>query len=335
MRSQSRRPQRAWPMSEFTARRGLTADRDRILTWLQDYGVYAAVVVLVLVNVVVTPHFLSTNNLRVQLFQAVPVLVVSLGMALVIGTEGIDLSVGAVIALAAALIPLYLGYGAAFAIIVALSGGLASGAVAGAMIAWGRVQPIVATLALMIGLRGLGVILNGATAKPINDPTILGLGIDSWLGIPKMAWLSVALVLIVALVMRRTTFGRQLIAIGDNRAASLLAGLPVRRVVLAVYMISGFFSAFAGVLIVGHGGYADPANYGLHYELSAITAVVVGGTPLTGGKVRVLGTVVGAVFMQLITATLIQHNVKSSYEQMAEAAIIVAAVYAARGRAGR
>lgn len=322
-------------MTDLVARRGLAVDRDRMLIWLQNYGVYAAIIVLVLVNVAVTPHFLTMNNVRVQLYQAVPVLVVSLGMALVIGTEGIDLSVGAVIALAAALIPLYLGYGPWLAIGVALVGGLASGAVAGGMVAWGRVQPIVATLALMIGLRGLGVILNGATAKPINNATVLGLGINSWLGIPQMAWLAAVLVVLVALVMRRTTFGRQLIAIGDNRAASVLAGLPVRRVLLAVYMISGLFAAFAGVLIVGHGGYADPANYGLNYELSAITAVVVGGTPLSGGKVRVLGTVAGAVFMQLITATLIQHNVKASYEQMIEAAIIVIAVYAARGRSSR
>jgi ribose transport system permease protein len=106
-------------------------------------------------------------------------------------------------------------------------------------------------------------------------------------------------------------------------------------VLVTVYVLSGIFAAIAGILIVGYGGYADPANYGLNYELSAITAVVVGGTPLTGGKVRVLGTVAGAAFMQLISATLIQHNIKASYEQMVEAAIIIAAVYAARGRSGR
>jgi len=310
-------------------------DRDRLTAALQDYGVYAAIVVLLAVNTALAPRFLSLENLRVQLFQAVPVLVVALGMALVIGTEGIDLSVGAVIAIAAALIPLYLGYGPWPAVAVALVGGAASGLVGGGLVAFARVQPIVATLALMIGLRGLAVILNGATAKPVNDPQIGGLGLDSWLGVPEMAWLAVVLVAVVAFLVRRTTFGRQLTAIGDNRAASALAGLPVRRVLLTVYVISGVLAAFAGVLIVGHGGYADPANYGLYYELSAITAVVVGGTPLSGGKVRVLGTAAGALFMQLITATLIQHDVKSSYEQMVEAVIIVAAVYAARGRAGR
>jgi galactofuranose transport system permease protein len=253
---------------------------------------------------------------------------VALGMALVIATEGIDLSVGAVIALASALLPLYLGYGPWPAVLVALVGGAASGLVGGGLVALAGVQPIVATLSLMIGLRGLAVILNGATAKPVNDPTLQGLGLDSLLGLPQMAWLAAVLVAALAFLVRRTTFGRQLTAIGDNRAAAALAGLPVRRVLLTAYLL-------AGVLIVGHGGYADPANYGLDYELSAITAVVVGGTPLSGGRIRVLGTVAGALFMQLISATLIQHDVRASWEQMVEAAIIVAAVYAARGRAGR
>ena len=322
-------------MTDAVAGRAGTFDRDRVLTLLQDYGVYAAIVILIAIDTALASDFFTTDNLRVQLFQAVPVVVVALGMALVIGTEGIDLSVGAVIALSSAFVALYLGYGAWPAIGAALVGGLASGAVAGAMVAFARVQPIVATLALMIGLRGLAVIMNGATAKPVTDGTILGLGLDSWLGIPQMAWLAAILVALVAFLVRRTTFGRQLMAIGDNRAASALAGLPVRRVLLTVYVISGVLAAFSGVLIVGHGGYSDPSNYGLNYELNAITAVVVGGTPLSGGKVRVLGTVAGALFMQLISATLIQHNVKSSYEQMIEAVIIIVAVYAARGRSSR
>jgi ribose transport system permease protein len=135
--------------------------------------------------------------------------------------------------------------------------------------------------------------------------------------------------------VRRTTFGRQLVAIGDNRQASRLSGLPVRRVLITVYVISGVLSALAGVLIVGHGAEADPANQGLNMELNAITAVVVGGTPLSGGRVRVLGTVAGALFMQLITAVLTQHNVHTSYTQIVEAAIIAFAVYASQERGTR
>jgi ribose/xylose/arabinose/galactoside ABC-type transport system permease subunit len=321
-------------MTDLAVRRP-ALDKDRTLALLQDYGVYAAVVVLLIIDVSLDSSFFSVSNLRVQLFSAVPILIVALGMALVIGTEGIDLSVGAVIALSAAAIPLYLGYGAAAAIVTAVVAGAISGAIGGSLVAFAQVQPIVATLALMIGLRGFAVILNGATAKTVTNSTISNLGVSDWLGIPQMAWVAAVLVILVAFLVQRTTFGRQLRAVGDNRAASTLAGLPVRRVLVTVYVLSGIFAAIAGILIVGYGGYADPANYGLNYELSAITAVVVGGTPLTGGKVRVLGTVAGAVFMQLISATLIQHDIKASYEQMVEAAIIIAAVYAARGRSGR
>jgi ribose/xylose/arabinose/galactoside ABC-type transport system permease subunit len=321
-------------MTTMTLRRA-TVDRDRALTLLQNYGVYGAIVALVIVNAIITRDFLSLDNLRVQLLQAVPVLIVALGMALVIGTEGIDLSVGAVIALASALIPLYIGYGTVPALIVVLIGGMVSGAIGGSLVAFAGVQPIVATLALMIGVRGFSVILNGASAKQVNNSFIDALGVEDWLGVPRMAWLAAVLVLIVAFLVTRTTFGRQLVAIGDNRQASRLAGLPVRRVLVTVYVLSGVFAAISGMLLVGYQSYADPANYGLNYELSAITAVVVGGTPLSGGKVRVLGTVAGAILMQLIAATLIQHDIAQSYNQMVEAAIIVAAVYVARGRSNR
>ncbi|HJP78580.1 MAG TPA: ABC transporter permease [Pseudonocardiaceae bacterium] len=310
-------------------------DRARILAWLRDYGVYAAIVLLVVVATSLHPAFLSVSNLRVQAFQLVPTLFVSLGMALVIATEGVDLSVGAVIALAASLIPLYLGYNAWVAIAICVLGGAIAGAVSGLMVAVARVQPIVATLALMIGLRGIAVIFNGNQAKPVNDPVLGAIGLNSVGGVPIVVIAAVVVVLIVLFVVRRTTFGRQLVAVGDNRAASALAGLPVRRVLLTVYIVSGVLAALAGVLLVGHGAEANPATQGLNIELSAITAVVVGGTPLTGGRIRVLGTVAGALFMQLLSATLIQHDVPNSYAQMAEAVIICLAVYAARDRSGR
>lgn len=322
-------------MTDLAVRRARTVQPDRVLGLLNTYGVYAAIAVFLVVNAVITPGFIGAANARVQVLQVVPVLLVALGMALVIGTEGVDLSVGAVIALASAVVPLYLGYGAIGAIGAAIVLGAGSGALSGLMVAAARVQPIVATLALMIGLRGLAVILNGATAKQVNDPLLDALGIGDIGGIPLMAVIGVLLVVVVALVVRQTTFGRQLVAIGDNRAASQLAGLPVRRVLITVYVVSGLLAAAAGVLIVGNGAQADPAAYGLNYELFAITAVVVGGTPLSGGRVKVIGTAAGAVLMQLITATLTQHNVPNAYSMIVQAAIIILAVYAARGRSTR
>jgi len=132
--------------------------------------------------------------------------------------------------------------------------------------------------------------------------------------------------------MRRAAFGRRVLAIGGNRAAAALAGLPVKRTLLTVYAVSGCLAAVAGVLSTARQGASDPSFVGLLIELSAITAVVVGGTPLSGGRVRIVGTLMGALLMQLITATLIQHNLPDSTARMVQAVIIVVAVYVQRGR---
>jgi ribose transport system permease protein len=301
-------------------------------TWVRDNGVYAALLLLLLFNVVATSNFLTIGNFRTQLIQASPVIVVALGMALVIGTEGVDLSVGAVMALAAAVVPLYLGYGPVVAILAALVAGLLAGLVNGTLVAAVGVQPIVATLALFVGGRGLALVLADGQLKSISDTTFLAIGSDSVLGIPIMVLVTALVALLVAFVVRRTTYGRQLVAVGGNRRAAELSGLPVKRVLLGTYVISGVLAAVAGILATARLQASDPSTIGLLFELYAITAVVVGGTPLSGGKVRVLGTIAGALLMQLIDATLVKHNISDSWSQIAQAAIIVTAVYVQLGR---
>ncbi|WP_447003493.1 ABC transporter permease [Saccharothrix isguenensis] len=310
-------------------------DRARAARWLQEYGVYVAVAALLLFNIAFTSNFLSVGNFRTQLVQAAPVCIVALGMALVIGTEGVDLSVGAVMALSAAVVPLYLGYGTLPSIALALVAGLIAGMVNGVLVAYLGIQPIVATLALLVGGRGLALVLANGQLVQLHDPAFLFLGTGDVFGVPVGVFAAVLFAVAVALLVGRTTFGRQLVAIGGNRAASVLAGIPVRRVLIGVYAICGVLAAVAGVLSTARLGASDPADVGLLMELSAITAVVVGGTPLTGGRVRVLGTVMGALLMQLVRATLIKHNLPDSTAQMAQAAIIVGAVYLARERSSR
>jgi ribose/xylose/arabinose/galactoside ABC-type transport system permease subunit len=311
------------------------ADRARATRRLQDYGVYGAVLVLLVFNLAFTANFLSVANLRTQLVQAAPVCIVALGMALVIGTEGVDLSVGSLMALSAALIPLYLGYGPALAVVVALVAGLLAGTFSGFLVAKVGIQPIVATLALLVGGRGLALVIAGGQLRDVRDPSFLALGSGDLLGVPFGVLLAAVLAVLVGLVVARTTFGRHLVAVGGNRAAARLAGLPVDRVLVGVYAISGVLAATAGVLATARLGAGDPANTGLLFELSAITAVVVGGTPLSGGRVRILGTVAGVVLMQLVQATLIKNNLPNSTAQMVQAAIIVVAVWAARDRGSR
>ncbi|MFJ9537533.1 ABC transporter permease [Streptomyces sp. NPDC101225] len=320
-------------MAELTLTRG-SLDRDRLLRLLQDYGVYAGVLVLLLFNFALTPHFVSAANFRTQAVQVAPVLIVALGMALAIGTEGVDLSVGSVMALSTSLLSLYLGYGAWIAALVAVIGGIAVGVAGGALIAFVGVQPIVATLALMVAGRGLALVLL-PQLKDVRDPGLASLGSGDVLGVPYLVLIAAALALLVAFVVRRTTFGRQVLAIGDSRPAARLAGLPVRRVLVLVYVCSGALAAIAGVLATARLSASDPTSLGTLMELSAITAVVVGGTPLSGGRVRIGGTVAGAVLIQLLTTTLIKHDLPPSWTQIAQAVVIVLAVYAARERGRR
>jgi len=301
---------------------------------IRDYGVYAALIVLIIFNIIATPHFLEVGNYRVQLVQVAPVVIVALGMAMVIGTEGIDLSVGAVMALSGSLIPLYLGYGVPIAIIAALLGGIASGMFSGVLVAYIGVQPIVATLALLVGLRGIAQLLLGGQFRQISSSSFNNLGTGAIAGIPIVVLVAVVVALLVGFLVRRTTFGRRLVAIGGNPAASRLAGLPVRRTLLTVYVLSGMLAALAGILLTAYQKAGTPSTQGLLMELTAITAVVVGGTPLTGGRVRVIGTLAGALLMQLVRATLIKHNLPESSTQMVQAAIIILAVYLQRDRGG-
>ncbi len=307
-------------------------DANRVLAWLRDQGVYVAFVLLVLFNLVVTPYFATTGTLFNVLVQTSPVLLVSLGMALAIGTEGIDLSVGAVMALSSAVIYLYLGYGGVVAIIVALIAGALSGLVGGGMVAFVRVQPLIATLALLVGVRGLAQIMIQGQLESISDPVVLALGQGRLFGIPAPVIVAAAAALVIGFLVKRTTFGKYVVSIGGNPSASLLSGHPVRRTLVLVYVISGVLAALAGVVASARIGASDASNIGNLIELSAIAAVVVGGTPLSGGKVSIAGTVMGALLIQLIDTTFVANNLPPTYAEILTALIILGAVYIQRGR---
>lgn len=278
-------------------------DISAVTSWVRGRGVYLAFVVLVIFNLIVTPNFASVVTVSTLLVTVSPIVLVSMGVALTIGTEGIDLSVGSVMALASAFLPLYLGYGWPVAVFVVLLVGALAGLVNGSLVAFVGVQPIIATLALLVGGRGLAQIFAGGQSLPITDPGILWLGQGRLFGIPAPVIVAIVAVLVVGFLVKRTTFGRYVVAVGGNRSASYLSGHPVRRTLLAVYVISALLAALAGIVATARLGASDPSNIGLLIELSAITAVVVGGTPLSGGKVKIMGTVMGALLIQLITNT--------------------------------
>ena len=307
-------------------------DLSTVTSWVRGRGVYVAFIVLVIFNLIVTPNFASVVTVSTLLITVSPIILVSLGVALAIGTEGIDLSVGSVMALASAFLPLYLGYGWPVAVLVVLFVGALAGLLNGGLVAFVGVQPIIATLAMLVGGRGLAQIFAGGQSLPITDPVILWLGQGRLFGIPAPVIVAILAVLVVGFLVKRTTFGRYVVAVGGNRSASFLSGHPVRRTLLAVYVISALLAALAGIVATARLGASDPSNIGLLIELSAITAVVVGGTPLSGGKVKIMGTVMGALLIQLLSNTFIANDLPFTWAQVLTAGIILVAVYVQKGR---
>jgi len=315
-----------------TTTAGTSLDRAAIVDRLRDQGVYVALALLVLFNLIITTNFATAGTILGLLSQAVPVLLVSLGLMLVIGTGGIDLSVGAVMAIASAVIPLYLGYGWPVAVFVALVFCALAGLLNGFLVAFVGIQPIIATLALLVGGRGFAQVLVNGQLQTIGDGSFLALWRATVLGLPLPVIVAAVIALLVGIVMKRTAFGRYVLAVGGNRTASYLSGHPVRGVLLAVYAISGILAGIAGMFATAHLAAGDPATIGLLIELDAIAAVVIGGTALSGGKVSVGGTVAGALLMLVLSATFVMNNVNPTYAQILKAMIIVLAVYIQLGR---
>ncbi len=308
--------------------------------WVRDKGVYIALLLLLVYNIIFTPHFNEFANAQLLMKQVAAVLIVSLGMLLVIGTGGIDLSVGATMAIAGSVLGLAvspasavkggMGLSLSLAIVLAILSGLAVGLFNGFVVGVVGVQPIVATLSLLVGGRGLALVLTSGGLVQLFVPGLDKLASGSVGGFPYVILIGLALVVVVAVLVRRTVFGYRIVAIGGNRRASVLAGLPVRRTVITVYALSGVLAAIAGIIATARLHSADPSYLGIGFELTAITAVVVGGSALSGGKVKVLGTLTGALLMQLLSSTLNSHNVPASATSIAQALVIVAAVYIQR-----
>jgi ribose/xylose/arabinose/galactoside ABC-type transport system permease subunit len=301
--------------------------------WLRERGVYLALLVLVVFNAVATRNFLTLDTIQLYAVQTATIIIVSLGMALVIGTGGVDLSVGATMAIAAAVVAEVSsgrGLPIGVAIVAALVAGTLVGVFNGVVVSMARVQPIVATLAVLVGGRGLALMITGGALVELFPPFFATVRKAEFLTVPDIFWLAVVFAVLMAVLIRRTAFGFRVLAIGGNLRASRLAGVPVKRTLITVYAISGFLAAVAGVILTARLRAADPSYVGLNIELTAITAVVVGGSLLSGGKVRVLGTVAGAVLIQLLENTLTAQNVTDSVARIIEALIIIGAVFLQR-----
>ncbi|MFJ8147990.1 ABC transporter permease [Streptomyces sp. NPDC096094] len=300
----------------------------RTLTLL---GVLAA---LVLIGGITQPDaFLDTRNLQLVLTQASVIGVVTVGMTFVIVSGGIDLSVGAIVALASvwATTVATQEYGFVGILFTAVVVGVGCGLVNGVLIAFGQMVPFIATLAMLASARGLALQITDGRTQVVTVPSVLDLGErDSYvLGIPPLVLVFAAVTVIGWLVLNRTTFGRRTVAVGGNAEAARLAGIDVRRQRLYLYLLSGLCCGIAAFLLIVLAGSGQNTNGNL-YELDAIAAAIIGGTLLTGGRGHILGSVLGVLIFTTITNIFALNNLQTDVQQIAKGAIIVAAVLVQR-----
>lgn len=311
-----------------------TERRESVWRKLSDaaptYGALAALLVLLIFNSILTPNFLDANNFSNILLQVSTTVLVAVGMTFVIATGGIDLSVGSVMAIASAIVATNLSRGAGVAVLLALIAALLIGIFNGWLIAAFRIQPIIVTLALLITGRGLAQVINDGRLIPFQNRSFEFFG-KGYIGfLPTQVVIMLIVVAFAIFVMRASIWGRYILATGGNEAAARLAGVRTNRTKILVYALSGLLAGLAGLIETARISASDAAKIGQNIELDAIAAVVVGGTPLTGGRATITGTVIGALIMAVITTSFNMLNYRYSWSLVIKAAIILIAVYVQR-----
>lgn len=275
-----------------------------------------------------TPFFLSQANLDTITSTLAIVGITSIGMTLVLITGGVDISVGSVAALAGVITSLlWLELGIPLgvsAILGILAGGLV-GFINGGIITWLKINPLITTLATFSIVRGLAFVLSEGQTNLLSNEAFNFIGRGKIAGIPFSLLLMLALFLIVAFVLRYTQFGRNLYAIGGSAQASRLAGIPVVRHLFVVYLLSGLLAGLSGIINVSQLASSAPrASVGL--EFTVITAVVLGGTSLTGGKGTLVGTLIGVIILRTLDNGLVLMQVSSFYQDVARGLVLILAV---------
>ena len=279
-----------------------------------------ALALLLLYNAAFSPGFFRLvmrdghlyGSLIDILDNAAPVMLVALGMTLVIATGGVDLSVGAVMAISGAIAALLVTRTQIpfpVILLIALAAGLLAGTWNGTLVSLFGIQPIVATLILMVAGRGIAMLLTDSQTVPFQHSGFAFIGGGHFLALPFTLTLVAAALLITTILTRLTALGLFIECTGNNLRAARNAGVNTRGVVFFAYAFTGLLSALAGLIPAADIKAADPANHGLYLELDAILAVVIGGTALTGGRFLLLGSVIGALIIQTLTTTILSTRV--------------------------
>ena len=313
----------------------------------QEYALALVVVALFVAGAILKPDTFPTwDNVRNMLTQASVVGVLAIGMTFVIGTAGIDLSVGSMVAAAGMFGGILIGDNGGSSLVF-IAGTIAFAAALGTVnatsIAFGRVVPFIATLAMFSVARGIALLLNDKLPVSLLDLnggsfgspgafSLLWFGTGRIFGIPVSVYVFLAITVLGWVLLNRTRYGRYVVAVGGNREAARIAGVPVRKIIFSVYVLSGILAGISAVLLCARLGSASPVSGNL-YELDAIGAVVIGGTSLAGGRATIVGTFLGVLTFALIFSLMTQLDLSTEIQQVTKGAIVLGAVLLQRPEA--
>lgn len=300
-----------------------------VLEIIKSYSLYLAFLVIFIVFSLLNENFLSINNILNIIVQSSIIAIIAVGQTMVILTSGIDLSVGSIVGAVGIAIGLLMVAGVSIpvAVVVGMVMGAIFGLINGVIISYGRVPAFITTLGMMGIARGFGLALNEGkpvAGLPMQFEKIASASVG---GIPSFVFYTLIIYMIMFIVLERTKFGRYIYAIGGNRDAARLSGVKVKVVEMIVYLFSGLFAGLGSVLLTARLNYATPVA-GTGYELDTIAAVVIGGTALSGGHGRIIGTLVGALMLGILRNGLTIVNVSSFFQQIIIGSVIIIAVFA-------
>jgi len=299
----------------------------------REAAIFLALVLILVGITVVAPNFVSASNLHILSRQISFVALVALGQLFVILHGGIDLSVGSIMALAGmvAAYCMKIEINPVLAVLLGTSAGLVMGAINGVLIAYTRLAPFIATLGMLSFASGM--VLGLTKGVPITEipESFLPIAQGDFFGISIPVWITLVVAVIVHVVLTYTAFGRRVYAMGGNEQATFLSGVNVRRIKLALYMISAGAAALAGIILVSRFNSAQ-ADTGKGWELDSIAAAVIGGTSLSGGSGSVLGVLIGACIMGVIQSGLVQMHISSYWHTAIIGVIIVLAALLDRAK---
>jgi ribose transport system permease protein len=312
----------------------------------QEYALAVVVVLLFVAGAILKPETFPTwANIRNMLTQASVVGVLAIGMTFVIATAGIDLSVGSMVAAAGVFGGILIESNPSSLVFIlgAVLFATVLGTINATAIAFGRVVPFIATLAMFSIGKGVALLLNDKLPIGLLDLnggsfgtpgafSLLWFGNGRILGIPVSVYVFLGVAILGWIVLNRTRYGRYVVAVGGNREAARIAGVPVRRVIFSVYVLSGLLAGIATVLLCARLGSASPVSGNL-YELDAIGAVVIGGTALAGGRATIVGTFLGVLTFALIFSLMTQLNLATEVQQVVKGGIVLGAVLLQRPEA--